>query len=104
MALTLNTTNYPFRDRLNDRLVRVATFTGPASYVTGGVAIDNLGDFGWVSTDFAKIIISDGTSMRVGWLDRPNQKIKFFVPNTNVEVANAVDLSGFSGQLLACGK
>lgn len=104
MPLTLNTTNYPLRDRLNDRLVRVALLTGPASYTTGGVAIDNLGDFGWGSTDYLQVVISDGTSVRTGWLDRPNQKVLFFVPNTNVEVANAVNLSAFSGQMVAFGK
>ena len=104
MALTLTISNYPFRDKLEQRLVRVATFTGPASYATGGVAIDNTNDFGWGNTQFIKVNISDGTSFRLGWLDYTNQKIKFFVPNTNVEVANAVDLSTFSGQLLAFGQ
>lgn len=104
MALTLNITNYPFRDKLMNRQVRVATMTGPASYATGGVAIDNLGDFGWADTQFIKVNIGDGTSIRIGTLARGTQKIQFWVPNTNVEVANGVDLSTFSGQLLALGQ
>lgn len=104
MALTLNITNYPFRDKLAQRQVRVATLTGPSSYVTGGVAIDNLNDFGWGDTQFIKVNIGDGTSIRIGTLSRAAQKIQFWVPNTNVEVANGVDLSTFSGQLLAFGQ
>jgi len=50
MALTIDYDNYTFRDRLNDCLVRRFQMTGPTSYPTGGVVIDNLGDFGWGET------------------------------------------------------
>lgn len=104
MALTLNTILVPFRDKLMNRLVRFCNLTGPASYTTGGVAIDNLNDFGWGQTESLSVILTNGTNIYLGVFDRTNQKIMFWVPNTNVEVANAVDLSGFTGHLIAWGQ
>lgn len=100
----LTSPNFPARDRWNDRVVVETQYTGPASYVTGGdpyVAGVDL-PMGEVFGVYGNI--SDGTSIRTAWWDYANQKLKFFVPNTNVEVANAVNLSTFSGTLLFTGK
>lgn len=101
MALTLNTTTVVFRDKWMQCLVRRATLTGPASYTTGGIAIDNVGDFGWGSTETLQGTLSNGTNFYGLYLDFANQKIK--VSAAGVEVANAVDLSGYTGIIVATG-
>jgi hypothetical protein len=104
MALSLNTTNYEFREKLMQRLSRHAVLTGPASYATGGIAIDNLGDFGWSQTQYVTGIITDGTTYYDLFLDRTNQKIKAISQSTGQEVANATNLSTFSGDIVAFGR
>ena len=104
MPLTLDFDNYVFRDRWNDCQARRATMTGPTSYDTGGVAIANLGDFGWGETHTLQGVLENGSAVRLLWLDRANQKVKIYVPNTGAEVAAAVDLSAFTGEIVATGK
>lgn len=104
MALTLNTTNYAFRDRWNDALVRRATLTGPASYATGGIAIDNTNDFGWGETQSVSGVISNGTTYYGLYLDYTNQKIKVVDLANGTEVAGATNLSAFSGVIVATGR
>lgn len=101
--LNLTTTNYPFRDRMNSCLVRRATFTGPASYTTGGVEIDNTDDFGWSETHTLLGTITNGTNLYSLHLDRANQKVLVF-QGDGTQVANGTDLSGFTGEILATGK
>ena len=104
MALTLDTDNFVFRDRWNDCLVRRGTLTGPASYATGGVAIDNLGDFGWGETHTLQGLITDGTTYYGLFLDFTNQKVKVVNLATGVELANATNISTFSGAIVATGR
>lgn len=108
MALNLNvnnaTVNYPFRDRQNDRLTRHASLTGPAAYATGGIAIDNQGDFGWGETHALFGSIWDGSALYVLHLDYANQKVLVVDPTTGAEVANGTNLSTFLGQIVAYGK
>jgi hypothetical protein len=99
MTGTLTLTSFPFRDKMMDRLVREVQYTGPASYATGGDPISG-SDLGSGEIFGVYGNISDGSSVRTAWWDYANQKLKFFVPNTNVEVAAAVNLSTFSGTLL----
>ena len=100
MNINMTSPNFPARDRWNDRLVMEVQYTGPASYVTGGDPYTPGSDlpagevFGVYGT------ISDGTSVRTAWWNYATQKLMFFVPNTNVQVANGVDLSTFAGTLL----
>ena len=103
MALTETTTNYSFRDRLNDCLVRRCTLTGPSSYPTGGVVIDNLGDFGWGQTHTIHGTLWNGSALRFLWLDRANQKL-VVVDDAGAQIANAVDLSAFTGEIFATGR
>lgn len=103
MALTLTTTAFPFRDRTPQLQVRQAVITGPASYATGGVAIDNIGDFGWGETYYIDGYLWNGTTRYDFVLDRTNQKI-IITDGTGVQVSNATDLSAFSGLIQAFGK
>jgi hypothetical protein len=103
--MTLTETNFPARERWNDRLVREVQYTGPAAYATGGEDVNAPADLGMAEVfGVYGAVISDGTDIRVGWFDYANQTIKWYVPNTGAEVANGVDLSTFSGTLLFTGK
>jgi hypothetical protein len=102
--MTLTLTNYPFRDRWNDRQVRQATYTGPASYTTGGEAISNQNDFGWGRTHSLYGIAHNGSgAFRLLVLNRASQLVIWAIPNTGAEVANGVDLSTFTAEILATG-
>lgn len=103
MALTIDYDNYTFRDRMNDCLVRRFQMTGPASYPTGGVAIANLGDFGWGETHTLLGTLWNGTVLRFTWLDRANQKV-IILDDAGAQIANGVDLSAFTGEMLATGR
>ena len=103
MPLTLDFDNYVFRDRWNDCQARRATMTGPTSYDTGGVAIANLGDFGWGETHTLLGTLWNGTAMRFLWLDRANQKV-IIVDDAGAQIGNGTDLSAFTGEILATGK
>ena len=90
-------------DSTNAHLVRVARWTGPASYATGGEdvspAIFGLGKI----IALLGCVITDGTTTRIGVWNIATQKLQFIVPNTNVEVAAAVNLSTFTGAIVVFG-
>lgn len=108
MTGTIDETKFAARDRLNDRLVREVRYTGPSAaaggYVTGGDPIGpgdvGMGDIFGVYGGF----LSNGTSIVIPVWNYTTQKLQFWVPNTGVEVANAVDLSAYSGTILFTGK
>lgn len=97
--------NFPRNDRLNDRMVREVQATGPTSYATGGDAVDaaSLG-LGTIFGVYGVLTSGTGGAIRIPVLDFTNQKIWFFIPNTGAEVANAIDLSSYTGTLLFTGK
>lgn len=103
MPLSLTIANYPLRDKLNDRLTRHALLTGPASYTTGGVAIDNTGDFGWAETQALLGSLWNDTVIVHLWLDYANQTI-VMIDAAGAQIANGVDLSGYTGQIVAFGR
>lgn len=103
MALTITSTNYDFRDRWNSCLVRRFTLTGPASYTTGGVAIDNTNDFGWGETHTLVGTLWNETVGYTVWLDLTNQKV-VILDAAGAEIANGTNLSAFVGQMLATGR
>lgn len=90
-------------DSSSGHLLRVARWTGPASYATGGEdvspAIFGLGKI----VAIVGMQITDGTTMRLGVWNIATQKLQFIVPNTNAEVAAAVNLSAFSGAIVVFG-
>ena len=98
MTGTVNLTNFPARDRWNDRLVQEVRYTGPASYVAGGdpIAGSDLAGGGEIYGVYGTI--SSGSAVRIPFWDYANQKLQFFVPNTGAEASG--DLSTFSGTLV----
>lgn len=101
---TLDRTVARDKDTAGNRNRRIVQYNGPASYATGGdpfVAADvALG----VIEFMPPVLITDGTTFRVGIYNYTTQKLQFFVPNTNVEVAAAVNLSTFSARIEVIGK
>lgn len=80
----------------------LATYTGPASYVTGGDPVTpetvRMGKIYAI----AGVVASNGTAAYLLYLNGPagaDQTIMWFVAATGVEVANGVDLSGFTAQV-----
>lgn len=102
--MTLTESNFPARDRMNDRVVREVQYTGPASYTTGGESVNSAADLGMGEVFGVYGTIGDGSAIRIPFFDYTNQTIQWFIPNTGAEVANGVDLSTFSGTLLFTGK
>mgnify|MGYP001589927005 CR=1 FL=1 len=102
--MTYTFSNFPVRDRMNDRLVREVTCAGPASYVTGGDDLDFSDELGLGTVFGVYGHLSDGTTILQLWWDYTNQKLKMFVTSSDAEVANGVDLSTFVGTLLITGK
>jgi hypothetical protein len=97
MTGTLTLTNFPFRDKFQDRLVREVQYAGPAAYVAGGDPIAG-SDLGCGEIFGVYGILSSGSAVRIPWWDYTNQKLVLFVPNTGAEAAG--DLSTFTGTLL----
>ena len=97
MTGTLTLTNFPFRDKLQDRLVREVQYAGPSAYVAGGDPISG-SDLGCGEIFGVYGTISNGSAVRIPWWDYTNQKLMFFVPDTGAEAAG--DLSAFNGTLL----
>lgn len=99
----LNYTVVRTRDLAGIRERRVFGYTGPNPYVTGGDpctasdmllgTVENVDDF----------LITDGTSVRLMTYNYTTGKFLAIVPNTNVQVANGVDLSAFTGRFEAMG-
>lgn len=98
MTGTITVSNFPMRDRMNDRLVREVQYTGPALYVAGGDPISGPVDLGCGEIYGCYGSISNGSAVLIPWWDYTNQKVKFFVPNTGAEAAG--NLSAYTGTLL----
>lgn len=104
MAIAISRSVARDLDTAGIRLRRVVGLTGDAAYPTGGYSIIP-GDLKLgVIEFFPVVVITDGTSVRTGVYNYTTQKLQFFVPNTNVEVANATDLSTFSARAEVIGK
>jgi hypothetical protein len=90
-------------DNTHAHLMRVARWTGPASYVTGGEdvspAVFGLGKI----IAITGIHITDGVTFRAGVWNVATQRLQWMVPNTNVEVAGGVNLSTFTGSIVVYG-
>jgi hypothetical protein len=85
----------------------LATYTGPAAYVTGGDPVTPEDVRMGKVFALGGCVVSNGTAVYLLWLTGAagaTQKIMWFVAATGVEVANGVDLSGYSGQIEFIGQ
>ncbi len=97
MTGTLTLTNFPFRDRLNDRLVREVQYTGPSAYVAGGDPISG-NDLGSGEIYGVYGSLSNGTNVLSCWWNYATQKLKIFAVGQAAEASG--DLSAYTGTLL----
>lgn len=101
--MTINRNTFPIFDKAGATERRILSYTGPASYATGGDSLTpesiSLSKIGAV----VGMVISNGTTVYWGWWDATNKKILWFSA-TATEVPNATDLSGFTGTLEAIGR
>lgn len=102
--MTFAETSFPARDRLNSRMVREVRVTGPASYTTGGDPILPAANLGMAEVYGVYGTLSNGSTILGVWLNYATQTLVLYVTSTDAQVANAVDLSGFTGTLLFTGK
>lgn len=90
-------------DSTSSQMLRTMRWTGPASYATGGEDVSpSVFGVGYVNAILAAVI-TDGATTRVGAWNAATGKLLWFVPNTNAEVANATNLSTFTGALVVFG-
>lgn len=91
-------------DRTNAKLLRWGLiYTGPTSYVTGGDPIAPA-DVGLGTIDLLLVATAyNGTDVRLVHYRTGPGKILWMVPNTNAEVANGTDLSGYAASFLVAG-
>lgn len=91
-------------DASNSFLRRVERWTGPNPYVTGGEACaPSLFGVGTIVMGPGGVA-SNGTDTRLVAWNATTQKLQWFVPNTNAEVANGTDLSGYTLQFEVVGQ
>lgn len=100
---TINRDAYPFFDKTFANEARIVVYTGPASYATGGDSFTPesvaLGKLGIV----LNLTISNGTNVYWGHFNHTTKKILWYSA-TATEIANATDLSGFTGRFYVLGK
>lgn len=102
MAANLDLTQFRAEDGSNTKRRIQGVYTGPASYVTGGdpllPAELKLGQLHVLDLT----IIANATVILMTNYDHVNQKLKVY-DMAGVEIANATDLSGYSGRFEAIG-
>ena len=90
-------------DNTHAHLVRVARWTGPASYVAGGEdvspAVFGLGKV--ISVQHGNA--TDGTNLRTMAYNPATGKLQWFVGTTGVEVAGGQNLSTYLGSIVVFG-
>jgi hypothetical protein len=94
----------PFQDKTAAFIRRVARYTGPSSYTTGGEALDPTDVFG-IGTVNAVVggVLWNGSAARLTFWDAANEKLVIIDPTTGAEVANGSNQSAFAGQIEALG-
>lgn len=100
---TLNYDAVRTRDLAGIRERRVFPYTGPASYATGGESISASDVLLGTIELLPDFHITDGTTVRTMVYNYTTGKLVAFVPNTNVQVANGVNLSTFTGRFEVIG-
>jgi hypothetical protein len=91
-----------FSDRSGNYSRRIFNYAGPSSYATGGDSLppESIG-LGRIEA-LLGLQISNGTNVYWGVYDQTTEKILWYSA-TGTEIANATDLSGFSGRFEAIG-
>lgn len=101
---TISRTIGAYHDSSTSRLRKIGGYTGPASYATGGDSF-TASDVGMGRVEH--LILShayDGTNLRLLVWNPTTQRVVWVVPNTNAEVAAAVDVSTFTARFEAIGQ
>jgi hypothetical protein len=102
--MTITKTTVRFYDVAGVRRRHIGTYTGPASYATGGDSLTP-SDLGLGSTEHVSFeLATDGTNFRLILYDHANEKAVWIVPNTGNEVGATTDLSAYSARFEAIGK
>lgn len=103
MGFTNLNTNWPMRDLTAQGQIRSGSYTGPASYPTGGETVD-LNEIGFSEVWWwAPMVFTNGTVVILAIYDAANSKLKFF-DMAGAEIANATDLSTYTSTFFATGK
>lgn len=101
--MTITLTGAP-RDAASTTRRYFPSYTGPAAYATGGdtgmLAALGVGKIFCINA----LIITNGTVVLVGVYLPATDAIQWFVASTGAEVANGVDLSGYTGQFEVCAQ
>lgn len=97
-----------YHDSSNARIRKIAGYTGPNPYNTGGDLIKP-GDLGMSRIELILFsnALSGTTPLYPAWNPDPTTgggKVKWIVASTGVEVAQGVDLSGYFTRFEAIGK
>lgn len=100
--MTLNRDAFPQPDKTDSTQRRNLTYTGPASYATGGDSLppQSIG-LGKIHAILG-LVISNGTNVYWGYYNKTTQKILWYSA-TATEIANTTDLSGFIGAFEVIG-
>lgn len=103
---TIDKTLVPYHDSSNACIRKVGGYTGPASYATGGDPIVP-GDLGMarISVIFFTPATNGTLFVYPVWVPSASGgAVKWLVGTTGVEVAAAVNLSGYTARFEAIGK
>jgi hypothetical protein len=108
MALTQDTSAnaIPRNDKSADRLRKTIKITGPVSYITGGITVEpgpslGMGDVHMICGNVMRSNADGGLSIRLVALNRDtltNIRLQWY-DLAGAEIANAVNLSTFSGEI-----
>jgi len=111
MAMTVSlSANAKPHDQYGQVLVKRFRYTGPASYPSGGDpttlnggVTTTFGLGGIVNFPVGVALDANKANARLLVYDATNKTVRWFVLSTNLEVAAAVDLSGFTADLEVTG-
>ena len=94
------------RNVTGNRRIVTGTYTGPASYATGGDSItaNDVGLSDIRELDFGLAADASAANPRLLRMNTAGTKIMWYVPNTGSEVANGTNLSAFTAVLRAEGR
>lgn len=108
MTGTIDKTYGQWHDSSNTHIRKVGKYTGPASYVTAGDPIAPA-DLGMARIELMLFTPATNGTLYLTpvWVTNTANGggvVKWLVGTTGVEVANAVDISAYSGRFEAIGK